>query len=83
MIASAESAMDLQRAFDGKVATLDSDRKYLVHLILHEIAYFMLNTPEQEPRMTGRSRRCQTMTPNPSLNADAHRRAFSPPAVAG
>jgi hypothetical protein len=25
----------------------------------------------------------QQATPNPALNADAHRRAFSPPAVAG
>ena len=36
--------------------------------------------------LTSVAKLCQlspTPTPNPALNADAHRRAFSPPAVAG
>jgi len=50
MIASAKGAMNVRRGFDAMVATLDSDRKYLIHLMLHEIAFFILQTAEQEPR---------------------------------
>jgi hypothetical protein len=49
MISSAKGAM-LYRGFEDKLAALDSDRSYLVHLMLHEIACFTLQTSDQEPR---------------------------------
>ena len=36
--------------FWAEVATLDSDIKYLVHLMLHEVACYVLGTTEQLPR---------------------------------
>jgi len=49
MISSAKGAM-LYRGFADELESLDSDRKYLVHLMLHEIACFTLQTSEQERR---------------------------------
>jgi len=49
MIASAKSAMEL-KGFEAEVATLDTEVKYLVHLMLHEIGCFTLQTSEQEAR---------------------------------
>ena len=49
MISSAKGAM-LYRGFEGQLPALDSDRNYLIHLMLHEIACFTLQTSEQERR---------------------------------
>jgi hypothetical protein len=49
MISSAKSAMELN-GFERDLVALDSDEKYLVHLMLHEIACFTLQTSEQEAR---------------------------------
>lgn len=49
MISSAKGAM-LYRGFDDELAGLDSDRGYLAHLMLHEIACYMLQTSEQKAR---------------------------------
>ena len=49
MISSAKGAM-LYRGFEDELASLDSDRTYLIHLMLHEVACFTLQTAEQEPR---------------------------------
>ena len=49
MIASGKNAME-SKGFATEVATLDTDVKYLVHLMLHEIGCFTLQTSEQEAR---------------------------------
>ena len=51
MIASAKSLM-AENGFETEVATLDTDVKYLVHLMLHEIGCFTLQTSEQRARDT-------------------------------
>lgn len=38
--------------FVSEVGMLDTDIKYLVHLMLHEVACYVLRTTEQEPRDT-------------------------------
>jgi len=48
-IASGKSAME-SRGFMSEVATLDTDTKYLVHLLLHEVACHVLNSTDQERR---------------------------------
>ena len=49
MISSGKAAM-VVHGFLCEVSTLDSDEKYLVHLMLHEVACHVLQTIEQEPR---------------------------------
>ena len=49
MISSGKSAMETN-GFYNEVKELDSDIKYLEHLILHEISCKILGTTEQEPR---------------------------------
>ncbi len=50
MIASAKSNMQLIYGFWDEVEKIDTDLKYLEHLILHEIACKILGTTEQKPR---------------------------------
>jgi len=38
--------------FMSVVEKLDTDIKYLAHLMLHEVACYILRTTEQEPRDT-------------------------------
>ncbi len=49
MIASAKTTMELY-GFVNEVAKLDTNLKYLEHLILHEISCKILGITEQEPR---------------------------------
>ena len=49
MINSAKNSMEFA-AFEKEVASLSTDILYLIHLTLHEIAGFILQTSEQEPR---------------------------------
>ena len=49
MISSGKAAM-VAHGFLCEVSTLDSDEKYLVHLMLHEVSCHVLQTIEQEPR---------------------------------
>ena len=49
MVNSAISYMELI-GFTNEVARLKSDGAYLAHLLLHEIACFVLQTTEQTPR---------------------------------
>lgn len=49
MISSAKSAMEMN-GFEEELSALDSDEKYLIHLMLHEIGCFTLQTSEQKPR---------------------------------
>jgi hypothetical protein len=49
MISCAKSTMELY-GFVNEVKKLDSDLKYLEHLILHEISCKLLNETEQKPR---------------------------------
>lgn len=48
-IASGKAALEFL-GFETEVATLDSELKYLVHLLLHEIACHVLQSTEQVPR---------------------------------
>lgn len=48
-ISSAKSAMELN-GFENDLPALDSDEKYLIHLMLHEIGCFTLQTSEQVAR---------------------------------
>ena len=48
-ISSGKGAMEY-RGLSAEVAALDTDMKYLVHLMLHEIARHVLGSTEQEPR---------------------------------
>ena len=48
-ISSGKGAMEY-RGFLSEVAALDTDMKYLIHLMLHEIACHVLGSTEQEPR---------------------------------
>jgi hypothetical protein len=48
-ISSGKSAMEC-RGLVSEVATLDTDIKYLIHLMLHEVACYVLRSTEQEPR---------------------------------
>lgn len=48
-IASGKSALEFL-GFETEVAALDSDLKYLIHLMLHEIACHILQSTEQETR---------------------------------
>jgi len=48
-IRGGKSGMECQ-GFKEEVRTLASDRDYLVHLMLHEIACHVLKTTEQRPR---------------------------------
>jgi hypothetical protein len=50
IIYSAKSNMALHYGFEEEVAQLDTDLKYLEHLILHEISCKILETTEQELR---------------------------------
>jgi hypothetical protein len=38
--------------FTSEVENLDTEIKYLAHLMLHEVACYILRTTEQEPRDT-------------------------------
>jgi len=49
MISSSKAAMECN-GFASEVEKLDSDVKYLEHLVLHEIACHILRTTEQNPR---------------------------------
>ena len=49
LIKSAKDSMEFT-IFKREVMLLSSDIRYLVHLLLHEIACFALQTSEQEPR---------------------------------
>ena len=49
MISSGKAAMAI-RGFSREVSALDSDEKYLVHLMLHEVACHVLQSIEQESR---------------------------------
>jgi hypothetical protein len=49
MISSAKSTME-SYGFVNEVKKLDSDLKYLEHLVLHEISCKILNETEQKPR---------------------------------
>lgn len=49
MISAGKEAMSC-RGFSREVSRLDSDEKYLIHLMLHEVACHVLQTTEQEPR---------------------------------
>jgi len=49
MISSGKAYMELCGSAD-QVSCLDTDLKYLVHLLLHEIAALKLLTAEQQPR---------------------------------
>jgi hypothetical protein len=49
MIRSAKERMELDD-FEVEVSHLDTDAKYLEHLMLHEIACFELQCTEQKPR---------------------------------
>ena len=49
MISSCKAAMECN-GFASEVEKLDSDAKYLEHLVLHEIACHILRTEEQKPR---------------------------------
>lgn len=49
MISSAKSAMQVN-GFALEITTLDTDVKYLVHLMLHEIGCYTLQTSEQHAR---------------------------------
>jgi hypothetical protein len=40
----------LMNGFMSEVASLDTDVKYLAHLMLHEVACYVLRTTDQEPR---------------------------------
>jgi hypothetical protein len=49
MVASAKSHMEFC-GFEAQVAELNTDARYLAHLMLHEIASFKLQSVEQEAR---------------------------------
>lgn len=49
LVKSAKDSMEFN-AFKSEVMLLNSDIRYLTHLLLHEIACFILQTSEQEPR---------------------------------
>ena len=49
MVESAKSAMTL-RGFSDEVQRLSTNEAFLTHLVLHEVAAFVLRTAEQEPR---------------------------------
>ena len=49
MISSGKEGM-VYRGFSREVTKLDSDEKYLVHLMLHEVACHVLQSIEQEQR---------------------------------
>ncbi len=49
LVKSAKDSMEFT-AFKSEVMLLNSDIRYLAHLLLHEIACFILQTSEQEPR---------------------------------
>lgn len=49
MISSAKSAMST-RGFKSQLQRLSTDDAFLRHLVLHEVASFVLGTAEQEPR---------------------------------
>ena len=51
LIASGKDGM-LLNGFMSEVDGLDTDVKYLAHLMLHEVACYVLGTTEQEPRDT-------------------------------
>ena len=48
-IGSAKSSMFF-RGFENEVKSLDADEKFLIHLMLHEIACHLLKVTEQKPR---------------------------------
>ena len=49
MIGSAKASMELD-GFEVEVARLNTDEIYLAHLVLHEIACFVLQSTEQKVR---------------------------------
>jgi hypothetical protein len=49
MISSSKSRMELL-GFGPQLALLDTDEKYFVHLLLHEVAAYVLQTAEQATR---------------------------------
>ncbi len=49
MVLSAKHFM-VQHGFETEVEALNTDAKYLAHLILHEIACFILQTTDQQKR---------------------------------
>jgi len=48
---SGKAAMEC-RGFMSEAATLDTDKKYLAHLMLHEVACHVLRRTDQESRDT-------------------------------
>ena len=49
LIAGGKGGM-LLNGFISELESLDTDVKYLAHLMLHEVACYVLRTTEQEPR---------------------------------
>ena len=49
MISRGKDAMEFH-GFSSEIMSLDTDTKYLIHLMLHEVACHVLQTTEQEQR---------------------------------
>ncbi|HZO03169.1 MAG TPA: hypothetical protein VFB93_18385 [Burkholderiales bacterium] len=63
MINGGKGAMDF-RGMASSVETLDTDMKYLVHLLPHEIAGHVLRTGEQIPRSQWAFKQLSKYVPN-------------------